>query len=208
MVKVGLENDTLKQPKCPSNWEYNTGQRQLLDIQSGEQMDRVSFSARRNKDWFRTNPYSFMCSRDSHERPRNLGSAAKPAIYFSIRQNTAKQMRYSLYRRTILFFQILKMASKQYNRPNQTGFFDILTNPLRGIKQSGNSSHFPRSSGDIFVSGYSVKSISHPNIRPFIGSSSGIEPPKHPRTFIFHDNQLRMETLYLFLRNCEMLGNE
>ena len=46
MAKVGLENDTLKQPKCPSNWEYSTGQRQLLDIQSGEQMDRLSFSAR------------------------------------------------------------------------------------------------------------------------------------------------------------------
>ena len=45
MAKVGLENDTLKQPKCPSNWEYSTGQRQLLDIQSGEQMDRLSFSA-------------------------------------------------------------------------------------------------------------------------------------------------------------------
>lgn len=50
MAKVGLENDTLKQPKCPSNWEYSTGQRQLLDIQSGEQMDRVSFSAPRNKE--------------------------------------------------------------------------------------------------------------------------------------------------------------
>ena len=45
MAKVGLENDTLKQPKCPSNWEYSTGQRQLLDIQSGEQMDRLPFSA-------------------------------------------------------------------------------------------------------------------------------------------------------------------
>ena len=45
MAKVGLENDTLKQPRCPSNWEYSTGQRQLLDIQSGEQMDRLSFSA-------------------------------------------------------------------------------------------------------------------------------------------------------------------
>ena len=43
MAKVGLENDTLKQPKCPLNWEYSTGQRQLLDIQSGEQMDRLSF---------------------------------------------------------------------------------------------------------------------------------------------------------------------
>ena len=43
MAKVGLENDILKQPKCPSNWEYSTGQRQLLDIQSGEQMDRLSF---------------------------------------------------------------------------------------------------------------------------------------------------------------------
>ena len=50
MAKVGLENDTLKQPKCPSNWEYSTGQRQLLDIQSGEQMDRLSFSAQRTKD--------------------------------------------------------------------------------------------------------------------------------------------------------------
>lgn len=49
MAKVGLENDTLKQPKCPSNWEYSTGQRQLLDIQSGEQMDRLSFSAQRRK---------------------------------------------------------------------------------------------------------------------------------------------------------------
>ena len=49
MAKVGLENDTLKPPKCPSNWEYSTGQRQLLDIQSGEQMDRVSFSAPRMK---------------------------------------------------------------------------------------------------------------------------------------------------------------
>ena len=45
MAKVGLENDTLNPPKCPSNWEYSTGQRQLLDIQSGEQMDRLSFSA-------------------------------------------------------------------------------------------------------------------------------------------------------------------
>lgn len=45
MAKVGLENDTLKLPKCPSNWEYSTGQRQLLDIQSREQMDRLSFSA-------------------------------------------------------------------------------------------------------------------------------------------------------------------
>ena len=45
MAKVGLENDTLKPPKCPSNWEYSTGQRQLLDIQSGKQMDRLSFSA-------------------------------------------------------------------------------------------------------------------------------------------------------------------
>ena len=45
MAKVGLENDTLRPPKCPSNWEYSTGQRQLLDIQSGEQMDRLSFSA-------------------------------------------------------------------------------------------------------------------------------------------------------------------
>ena len=33
--------------KCPSNWGYSTGQRQLLDIQSGEQMDRVSFFAQR-----------------------------------------------------------------------------------------------------------------------------------------------------------------
>ena len=49
MAKVGLENDTLKQPKCPSNWEYSTGQRQLLDIQSGEQMDRLSFSAQSPK---------------------------------------------------------------------------------------------------------------------------------------------------------------
>ena len=47
MAKVGLENDTLKQPKCPSNWEYSTGQRQLLDIQSGELMDRLSFPAQR-----------------------------------------------------------------------------------------------------------------------------------------------------------------
>ena len=45
MANVGLENDTLNPPKCPSNWEYSTGQRQLLDIQSGEQMDRLSFSA-------------------------------------------------------------------------------------------------------------------------------------------------------------------
>ena len=50
MAKVGLENDTLKQPKCPSNWEYSTGQRQLLDIQSGEQMDRLSFSALAHSD--------------------------------------------------------------------------------------------------------------------------------------------------------------
>ena len=49
MAKVGLENDTLKPPKCPSNWEYSTGQRQLLDIQSGEQMDRLSFSAQTKK---------------------------------------------------------------------------------------------------------------------------------------------------------------
>ena len=49
MAKVGLENDTLKPPKCPSNWEYSTGQRQLLDIQSGEQMDRLSFSAQNRK---------------------------------------------------------------------------------------------------------------------------------------------------------------
>ena len=49
MAKVGLENDTLKPPKCPSNWEYSTGQRQLLDIQSGEQMDRLSFSAHETK---------------------------------------------------------------------------------------------------------------------------------------------------------------
>ena len=49
MAKVGLENDTLKQPKCPSNWEYSTGQGQLLDIQSGGQMDRLSFSAQRMK---------------------------------------------------------------------------------------------------------------------------------------------------------------
>ena len=27
MAKVGLENDTLNPPKCPSNWEYSTGQR-------------------------------------------------------------------------------------------------------------------------------------------------------------------------------------
>ena len=47
MAKVGLENDTLKQPKCPSNWEYSTGQRQMLDIQSGEQIDRLSFSSQR-----------------------------------------------------------------------------------------------------------------------------------------------------------------
>ena len=45
MKKVGLENDTLNPPKCPPNWEYSTGQRQLLDIQSGEQMVRLSFSA-------------------------------------------------------------------------------------------------------------------------------------------------------------------
>ena len=45
MAKVGLENDTLNPPKCPSNWEYSTGQRQLLDIQSREQMDRLSFYA-------------------------------------------------------------------------------------------------------------------------------------------------------------------
>ena len=45
MAKVGLENDTLKLPKCPSNREYSTGQRQLLDIQSRAQMDRHSFSA-------------------------------------------------------------------------------------------------------------------------------------------------------------------
>ena len=45
MAKVGLENDTMGQPKCPSNWGYSTGQRQLLDIQSGGQMDRLSFSA-------------------------------------------------------------------------------------------------------------------------------------------------------------------
>ena len=49
MAKVGLENDTLTPPKCPSNWEYSTGQRQLLDIQSREQMDRLSFSAPRIK---------------------------------------------------------------------------------------------------------------------------------------------------------------
>ena len=49
MAKVGLENDTLNPPKCPSNWEYSTGQRQLLDIQSREQMDRLSFSAPRMK---------------------------------------------------------------------------------------------------------------------------------------------------------------
>ncbi|MBQ6988381.1 MAG: hypothetical protein IJN45_04450 [Alistipes sp.] len=49
MAKVGLENDTLKLPKCPPNWEYSTGQRQLLDIQSGEQMDRLSFSAQTKK---------------------------------------------------------------------------------------------------------------------------------------------------------------
>ena len=49
MAKVGLENDTLKPPKCPSNWEYSTGQRQLLDIQSREQMDRLSFSAQRRE---------------------------------------------------------------------------------------------------------------------------------------------------------------
>ena len=54
MAKVGLENDTLKQPKCPSNWEYSTGQRQLLDIQSGEQMDRLSFSAQTKKQSKRT----------------------------------------------------------------------------------------------------------------------------------------------------------
>ena len=58
MAKVGLENDTLKQPKCPSNWEYSTGQRQLLDIQSGEQMDRLSFSAQRTKDSIKL---SFFC---------------------------------------------------------------------------------------------------------------------------------------------------
>ncbi len=49
MAKVGLENDTLRPPKCPSNWEYSIGQRQLLDIQSGEQMDRLSFSAHETK---------------------------------------------------------------------------------------------------------------------------------------------------------------
>ena len=49
MAKVGLEKDTLKLPKCPSKWEYSTGQRQLLDIQSREQMDRLSFSAPRMK---------------------------------------------------------------------------------------------------------------------------------------------------------------
>ena len=59
MAKVGLENDTLKPPKCPSNWEYSTGQRQLLDIQSGEQMDRVSFSAQRTKDSIKL---SFFCA--------------------------------------------------------------------------------------------------------------------------------------------------
>ena len=53
MAKVGLENDTLNPPKCPSNWEYSTGQRQLTDIQSREQMDRVSFSAQNEKDSFR-----------------------------------------------------------------------------------------------------------------------------------------------------------
>ncbi len=59
MAKVGLENDTLKQPKCPSNWEYSTGQRQLLDIQSGEQIDRLSFSAQRTKDSIKL---SFFCA--------------------------------------------------------------------------------------------------------------------------------------------------
>ena len=49
MAKVGLKNDTLRSPKCPSNWEYSTGQRQLLDIQSGEQMDRLSFWAIRSE---------------------------------------------------------------------------------------------------------------------------------------------------------------
>ncbi|MBP3419989.1 MAG: hypothetical protein J6K74_05335, partial [Marinifilaceae bacterium] len=62
MAKVGPENDTLKQPKCPSNWEYSTWQRQLLDIQSGEQMDRLSFSAS-----YLTNP-----------QPPSLGSLRSP----------------------------------------------------------------------------------------------------------------------------------
>ena len=60
MAKVGLENDTLKQPKCPSNWEYSTGQRQLLDIQSGEQMDRLSFSAQ-NQVSEKSEPFLFLC---------------------------------------------------------------------------------------------------------------------------------------------------
>ena len=60
MAKVGLENDTLKQLKCPSNWEYSTGQRQLLDIQSGEQMDRVSFSAQ-NQVSEESETFLFLC---------------------------------------------------------------------------------------------------------------------------------------------------
>ena len=60
MAKVGLENDTLKQPKCPSNWEYSTGQRQLLDIQSGEQMDRLSFSAQ-NQVSEKSETFLFLC---------------------------------------------------------------------------------------------------------------------------------------------------
>ena len=60
MAKVGLENDTLKQPKCPSNWEYSTGQRQLLDIQSREQVDRLSFSAQ-NQVSEESETFLFLC---------------------------------------------------------------------------------------------------------------------------------------------------
>ena len=60
MAKIGLENNTLKQPKCPSNWEYSTGQRQLLDIQSREQMDRLSFSAQNQVSEF-SETFLFLC---------------------------------------------------------------------------------------------------------------------------------------------------
>ena len=79
MAKVGPENDTLKQPKCPSNWEYSTGQRQLLDIQSGEQMDRLSFSAQRTKD---SRQLSFFCAFRGRVRD-HIYNPSKPPFKFT-----------------------------------------------------------------------------------------------------------------------------
>lgn len=80
MAKVGLENDTLKQPKCPSNWEYSTGQRQLLDIQSGEQMDRLSFSALAHSD--NRKIIAFFCAFRGRVRD-HIDNPSKPPFKFT-----------------------------------------------------------------------------------------------------------------------------